>query len=76
METFENIRKYSNFFYPPAHLIDFFVSHEKAQKTQRKINHEWTRIGTKKLTTDFTDFAEKYGGYKYFPLTKLVGKMD
>jgi hypothetical protein len=39
-KTFENIRKYSTFLDPPAHLIDFSVSHEDT-KTRRKINTNW-----------------------------------
>jgi hypothetical protein len=30
IETFENIGKYSTIFYPPAHLIEISVGHEKA----------------------------------------------
>jgi hypothetical protein len=28
------------------------------------------------LIADGADFAEKYGGYKYFPLTEFVGKIS
>jgi hypothetical protein len=59
IETVENFGKFWKIFYPPAHLIEISMSHKKAQKTQRKINHEFTRRDTDFLDADFAGYAEE-----------------
>jgi len=63
METFENVRKYSNFLQTPAQMIEIFVGHEKASafakssvfaeatpdKSADRLQHK------EKLDPDFTD---------------------
>jgi hypothetical protein len=74
IETFENsietVEKIGLFFTPPAHLIEIFFSHKKAQKTHRKISQ---RLPI--LTPDYVEELRR-GRQIFLPRGRQGAKKD